>query len=83
MSAFQNVVIGLDLNESTARRLLNRACQLADPAHIEVIHTCDNLHDHHHSVGAGDQAGSHRLSPGVLRYRSTPGMSRDTSPGTS
>ena len=32
MSAFQNVVIGMDLSEANAKQLLSRACQLADPA---------------------------------------------------
>ena len=47
MSAFQNLIVGLDLNEATAERILGRACQLAEPAHIEVIHACDNLHHDH------------------------------------
>lgn len=66
MSAFQNVVIALDLNEATARRLLSRACQLADPANIEVIHACDNLHHHHEDYPHGAFRTSEQLDAAVI-----------------
>lgn len=66
MSAFQNVLVGLDLNESAARRILGRACQLADPANIEVIHACDHLHHEHHDYPVGEFANSEELDAAVI-----------------
>lgn len=53
MSAFQNVLVGLDLNEATAARILGRACHLADPTNIEVIHACHHLHHRHEDYAVG------------------------------
>lgn len=66
MSAFQNVVVGLDLNKATALRILGRACQLADPANIEVIHACDHLHHHHENYPVGSFRTSEELDAAVI-----------------
>jgi universal stress protein A len=67
MSAFQNVIVGIDLNEVTAKRLLERACQLTEPAHIEVIHACDYLHHQHADYTLGAFESSEELDAAVIR----------------
>ncbi len=67
MSAFQNVVIGMDLSEANAKRLLSRACQLADPANIEAIHTCENLHHEHAEYPHGSFRTSEELDAAVIK----------------
>jgi len=66
MSAFQNVVIGMDLSEANAKQLLSRACQLADPANIEVIHACENLHHEHADYSHGSFKTSEELDAAVI-----------------
>jgi universal stress protein A len=67
MSAFQNVIVGIDLNEETAGRLLERACQLAEPTHIEVIHACDHLHHQHQDYVHCAFESSEELDAAVIR----------------
>ena len=67
MSAFQNVVIGMDLSEANAKQLLSRACQLADPANIEVLHACDHLHHEHAEYPHGAFRTSEELNAAVIR----------------
>ncbi len=40
MSAFANVLVGLDMDETAAGAVLARACELADPQDIEAVHAC-------------------------------------------
>lgn len=54
MGAYQHVIVGLDLIEATAPLMLTRACQVAEPAAIEVVHVCDHLHHGH--VDYGEEA---------------------------
>jgi len=67
MRAFQNVVIGMDLSEANAKQLLSRACQLADPANIEVLHACDHLHHEHAEYPHGAFRTSEELDAAVIR----------------
>jgi universal stress protein A len=66
MNAFQNVVIGMDLSEANAKRLLSRACQLTDPENIEVIHACSNLHHEHEEYTQGAFSSSEELDAAVI-----------------
>ena len=67
MSAFQHVLVGLDLNEVYATALLERACQVADQDRIEAIHACDNTHQTHHEYPIGYFSSSEQLDEAVRR----------------
>ena len=47
MGAYERVLVGLDLSESNAELILERACHLADPDAIEVLHVSERLHSHY------------------------------------
>lgn len=47
MAAYDRVLVGLDLSESNAELILERACHLADPETIEVLHVSERLHSHY------------------------------------
>lgn len=47
MEAYERVLVGLDLSESNAELILERACHLADPDAIEVLHVSEHLHSHY------------------------------------
>ncbi len=47
MSAYDRVLVGLDLSESNAELILERACHLAEPDAIEVLHVSEHLHSHY------------------------------------
>jgi universal stress protein A len=47
MGAYDRVLVGLDLSEHNAELILERACHLADPDAIEVLHVSERLHTHY------------------------------------
>ena len=47
MAAYDRVLVGLDLSESNAELILERACHLAEPETIEVLHVSERLHSHY------------------------------------
>ena len=47
MGAYDRVLVGLDLSESNAELILERACHLAEPDAIEVLHVSERLHSHY------------------------------------
>ena len=54
MSAFDHVVVGLDRHEAAAKAVLARACELAAPAAIEVVHACSGFHHQHLDYAVGN-----------------------------
>lgn len=42
--AYADVVVGLDLAMAPARLILTRACAVADPSGVAVVHVCEHLH---------------------------------------
>ncbi len=44
MGAYDRVLVGLDLSEINAELILERACHLAEPDSIEVLHVSERLH---------------------------------------
>ena len=67
MSGFNHVLVGLDLNESSADVLLGCARQIADPDRIEAIHACENIHQEHHEYHVGSFKTSEELDDAVRR----------------
>ena len=67
MSAFQNVLVGLDVHQQTADAILARACELADPEQIEAVHACNHLHHEHHDYTLGSFETSEALDDAVRR----------------
>ncbi len=65
MSAFENVLVGLDVHQPTAEVILARACELADPDDIEVVHACSHLHHEHHNYKLGHFETSEALDAAV------------------
>ena len=53
MRAYSRVLVGLDLSESNAELILERACHLADPDAIEVLHVSERLHTHYEEYHSG------------------------------
>lgn len=47
MRAYERVLVGLDLLQSNAELILERACLLADVDAIEVLHISERLHTHY------------------------------------
>ena len=47
MAAYDRVLVGLDLSESNAELILERACHLAEAEEIEVLHVSEHLHTHY------------------------------------
>lgn len=47
MAAYDRVLVALDLSESNAELILERACHLAEPETIEVLHVSERLHSHY------------------------------------
>ena len=47
MGAYDRVLVGLDLSETNAELILERACHLAEPDAIEVLHVSERLHTHY------------------------------------
>jgi universal stress protein A len=66
MSAFHHVLVGLELESENARSVLSRACQIAEPSEIEVVHVCDHLHQGHEDFGSGAFATSEALNERVI-----------------
>ncbi len=50
MSAFQHVLVGLDVQQQAVGAILARACQLAEHEAIEAVHVCKQHHDHPHGI---------------------------------
>ena len=67
MSAFENVVVGLDMHERAANAVLARACELADPTRIEAVYACSVFHHEHHDYNLGTFETSEALDAAVRR----------------
>ena len=67
MSAFQHVVVGLDVHQQTADAILARACELAHPDRIEAVHACNRLHREHHEYAQGNFDTSEALDEAIRR----------------
>ena len=67
MSAFQHVLVGLDLSEAKAAVILARACQVADLDDIEVLHVCHHDHRHHEDYPVGSFGSSEALDEAVKK----------------
>ena len=67
MSAFQHVVVGLDIHQQTADAILARACELADPERIEAVHACNRFHHEHHDYPQGHFETSEALDEAIRR----------------
>ena len=67
MSAFERVVVGLDMHQGAANAVLARACELAEPAHIEAVHACSVFHHEHHDYTLGTFETTEALDAAVRR----------------
>lgn len=65
MSAFEHVLVGLDVHQETADAILARACELAHPDHIEAVHACNRLHHEHHDYPQGNFDTSEALDEAI------------------
>ena len=65
MSAFERVLVGLDMHQSAAEAVLARACELAEPEHIEAVHACTIFHHEHHDYTLGNFETSEALDAAV------------------
>ena len=52
MGAYDRVLVGLDLSERNAELILERACHIAEPDAIEVLHVSERLHSHYEEYPA-------------------------------
>lgn len=67
MSAFQHVLVGLDVHQRTADAILARACELAHPDRIEAVHACNRFHHEHHDYPQGNFDTSEALDEAIRR----------------
>ena len=67
MSAFEHIVVGLDMHQTAADAVLARACELADPENIEAVHACTIFHHDHHDYALGNFETSEALDAAVRR----------------
>lgn len=67
MSAFEQVVVGLDVEQHDADRVLARACELADTDHIEAVHACSQFHHQHFEYPIGSFQNSEQLDDAIRR----------------
>ena len=67
MSAFEQVVVGLDVHQDDAALVLGRACELADPGCIEAVHACTQLHHQHFEYPVGSFQNSEELDDAVRK----------------
>jgi len=67
VSAFEHVIVGLDVHQRTADAILSRACELADPARIEAVHACNRFHHEHHDYPEGNFETSEALDEAIHR----------------
>ena len=65
MSAFERVVVGLDMHQAAAQAVLARACELAEPEGIEAVHACTVFHHEHHDYALGNFETSEALDAAV------------------
>lgn len=67
MNAFERVVVGVDMHQGAANTVLARACELAEPAHIEAVHACSVFHHEHHDYTLGTFETTEALDAAVRR----------------
>ena len=67
MSAFEHVLVGLDMHQSTADAILARACELCDPDCIEAVHAYNRFHHQHHEYPEGHFDTSEALDEAIRR----------------
>ncbi|MCE2460860.1 MAG: universal stress protein [Pseudomonadales bacterium] len=67
MTAFQHVVVGLDMHQPTADAVLARARELADPDSIEAVHAYNRLRHEHHDYPEGNFDSSEALDEAIRR----------------
>ena len=67
MGVFQHVLVGLDMHQRTADAILGRACELAEPDHIEAVHACNRFHHEHHDYPQGNFDTSEALDEAIAR----------------
>ena len=65
MSAFDRIVVGLDMHQAAANAVLARACELAEPDRIEAVHACSVFHHEHHDYTLGTFETSEALDAAV------------------
>jgi universal stress protein A len=66
MTSSQHVLVGLDLQNASASAILARACQLASPDEIEVVHVSDRLHNYHEDYGVSQFANTEELDEQII-----------------
>ncbi|MCE2424332.1 MAG: universal stress protein [Pseudomonadales bacterium] len=68
MTAFQHVLVGLDVHQQTAAdAILGRACELAQPDQIEAVHVCNRFHREHRDYPEGNFETSEALDEAIHR----------------
>ena len=67
MSAFEQVVVGLDVEQQDADRVLARACELAETDRIEAVHACSEFHHQHFEYPVGSFQNSEQLDEAIRR----------------